>query len=127
VDRELVALGSRHDDHLEEVARVIRPDDEPTVGIFASIFDDQSMIDGVKNILVGDIVLSRRVVNLYELSVLRKERQAATRVRRPHWASRVEAHPDGRRLACAATSRVTSFWPTRRPRWAQSPENTLKH
>ncbi len=65
MDRELVALGSSHDDHLQEVARAIRPDDEPTVGIFASIFDDQSMIDSVEDILVGDIVLSRRVVNLH--------------------------------------------------------------
>jgi hypothetical protein len=67
MDRELVALGSRHDDHLEEVARAIGPDDEPTVGIFASIFDDQSMIDGVKDILVSDAVLSRRVVNLHAI------------------------------------------------------------
>jgi hypothetical protein len=67
MDRELVALGSRHDDHLEEVARAIRPDDEPTVGIFASIFDDQSIIDGVKDILIGDAVLSRRVVNLHAI------------------------------------------------------------
>ena len=65
MDRELAALGSRHDDHLQEVARAIRPDDEPTVGIFASIFDDQSMIDGVDDILVGDTVLSRRVVDLH--------------------------------------------------------------
>jgi hypothetical protein len=67
MDRELVALGSRHDDHLEEVARAIGSDDEPTVGIFASIFDDQSMIDGVKDILVSDAVLSRRGVNLHTI------------------------------------------------------------
>ncbi len=67
MDRELVALGSHHDDHLEEVAHAIGPDDEPTVGIFASIFDDQSMIDGVKDILVSDAVLSRRVVNLHTI------------------------------------------------------------
>jgi hypothetical protein len=42
VDHELVALDSRHDDHLQEVARAIRPDDKPTVGIFASIFDDRA-------------------------------------------------------------------------------------
>jgi hypothetical protein len=48
------------DDHLEEVARAIRTDDKPTVGIF----DDQSMIDGVEDVLVGDAVLSRRVVDL---------------------------------------------------------------
>ena len=65
MNRELVALGRRHDDHLQEIARAIRPDDEPTVGIFASIFDDQSMIDGVEHILVDDTVLSRRVVDLH--------------------------------------------------------------
>lgn len=63
----MAALGSRHDDHLEEVARAIRPDDELTVGIFASIFDDQGMIDGVDDILVGDAVLSRRVVDLHAI------------------------------------------------------------
>ncbi len=67
MDRKLVALGSRQDDHLKEVARAIRPDDEPTVGILASIFDDQSMIDGVEDILVGDAVLSRRVVDLHAI------------------------------------------------------------
>lgn len=73
MDRELVALGSRQDDHLQEVARTIRPDDEPTVGIFAGIFDDQSMIDGVEDIFVGDAALSRRVVDPTRFSVLRKE------------------------------------------------------
>jgi hypothetical protein len=65
MDHELIALDSRHDNHLEEVARAIRPDDKPTVGIFASIFDDQSMIDGVEHILLGDTVLARRVVELH--------------------------------------------------------------
>jgi hypothetical protein len=64
VDHELVALGSRHDDHLQEVARAIRPDDKPTVGVFTGIFDSQSMIDGVEDILIGDTVLARRVVEL---------------------------------------------------------------
>jgi hypothetical protein len=67
VDRKLIALDSRQDDHLKEVARAIGPDDKPTVGIFASIFDDQSMIDGVEDILVGDAVLSRRVVDLHAI------------------------------------------------------------
>lgn len=72
MNRELVTLGCRHDDHLQEVARTIRPDDEPTVGIFASIFDDQSMIDGVKHILVGDTVLARRVVDLHPIQCTTK-------------------------------------------------------
>ncbi|HZL04071.1 MAG TPA: hypothetical protein VFE45_01390 [Coriobacteriia bacterium] len=67
MDRELVALGSRQDDHLEKVARAIRPDDEPTVEVFAGIFDDQSMIDGVEDILLGDAVLSHRVVDLHAI------------------------------------------------------------
>jgi hypothetical protein len=72
VDREMGALDSRQDNHLKEVARAIGPDDEPTVGIFAGIFDDKSMIDGVEHILVGDTVLSRRAVDLHRISVLRK-------------------------------------------------------
>jgi len=35
VDRELRSLDGHQDDHLEQVAGAIRPDDQPTVGIFA--------------------------------------------------------------------------------------------
>jgi hypothetical protein len=113
VDRELVALGSRQDDHLEEVARAIRPDDEPTVGIFAGIFDDQSMIDGVEDILV-DAVLSRRVRGPPRDSVYYEKRpRAATRVCPRHWASQVEGHPPptpSKTLAVQEPSYTQMLW-----------------
>lgn len=43
----------------------MRPDDQPTVRIFARVFDSKCMVEGVMDVLVGDTVLSRRVVNLH--------------------------------------------------------------
>jgi hypothetical protein len=53
-------LDGRQDDHLEQVAGAIRPDDQPTVGIFADVFDSERMVNGVQDVLVGDTVLRRR-------------------------------------------------------------------
>jgi hypothetical protein len=57
VDRELGALKGRQDNHFEEVASAIRPDSQPAVGVFSSIFDGERMADGVMDVLVGDTVL----------------------------------------------------------------------
>jgi hypothetical protein len=54
-------------DHLDRVAGAIRPDDQPTVGIFASVLDEECMMD----VLVGETVLSRRVVNQRRAAVAR--------------------------------------------------------
>lgn len=62
MDRKLRALDGRHDDHLEQVGRAIRPDDEPAVRVLSSVFNDDRMVDGVIDVLVGDIVLARRPV-----------------------------------------------------------------
>jgi hypothetical protein len=45
VDRELVVLDGRQDNHLQEVAGAIRPDDEPAVGVFAGVFDGERMVE----------------------------------------------------------------------------------
>ena len=73
MDRELGVLDGRHHNDLHEVAGSVRPDDEPTVGIFACVFDSDRIVDGVMDVLVNDIVLTRRVVNLNTRSVLRKD------------------------------------------------------
>jgi len=39
VDRELSVHGSRHHNHRQQAAGTIRPDDQPTVGIFAGVFE----------------------------------------------------------------------------------------
>lgn len=64
-DREASPLDRRQDDHLEQVASTIRPDDQPTVRIFAGVFDSECMVDGVMDVVIGDAVLARRVVNFH--------------------------------------------------------------
>lgn len=61
----------QHDD-LEKVARTIGSDEEPTVGIFSSIFDGQGMFSRVADVFVGDAMSARRVVNIHTLIVVRK-------------------------------------------------------
>ena len=65
MDHELRALNRRHDDHLKQVGRAIGADDEPPVRVLSSVFDDDRMVDGVIDVLVGDIVLARRRMNLH--------------------------------------------------------------
>jgi len=65
VDRELGALDGGQNDHLEQVAGPIRPDDQPTVGIFAGVFDSERMVDGMMDIRIRDTALTRRVVDLH--------------------------------------------------------------
>jgi len=47
VDHQLGVLAGHQDDDLEQVAGPIRPDGQPTVGVFAGIFDRERMVDGV--------------------------------------------------------------------------------
>jgi len=41
------------------------PDDQPTVGLFAGVFDGERMVDSVLDVRVSDAVLSRRAVDLH--------------------------------------------------------------
>jgi hypothetical protein len=61
VDRELTVLDGRQNNHLQEVAGPIGPNDQPAVGIFAGVFDGERMVDGVMDVLVD---VSRRAVDL---------------------------------------------------------------
>ena len=72
MDRELSVLDGHQHNHLQELAGALRPDDQPTVGIFAGVFDSERMVDGVMDVLVHDTVPTRRVVDLHPLNVLRK-------------------------------------------------------
>lgn len=65
MNRELGVLDRCQDDDLEQVASPIRADDQPAVGILSGVFDGECMVDGVVDVLIGDTVLSRRVVNLH--------------------------------------------------------------
>jgi len=73
MDRELGVLHGHEYDDLKQVCGAVRSDDQPTVGVFAGVFDDKRMVNGVLNVAVLDAVLSRRLVNLRRDSVLRKD------------------------------------------------------
>jgi integrase len=51
----------------------VRADEQPTVGVFSGVFDRERMVDCVDDVVVGDAVLARRVVNLHLLIVIRKD------------------------------------------------------
>lgn len=53
------------DDDLEQVSGPIQAEDQSAVGILSGVFDGECVVDGVIDVLVGDTVLSRRVVNLH--------------------------------------------------------------
>ena len=72
MNREPVALDGCQDDHLEQIASAIRPDDQPTVGIFAGVLDRECIVDSMSDVRLHDTVLARRVVDLHRLIVLRK-------------------------------------------------------
>jgi hypothetical protein len=44
VDRELIALGSDHPDHLEQVARRVGADEQPAVRVFTGVFDCEACL-----------------------------------------------------------------------------------
>jgi hypothetical protein len=60
MDHDLCAFRRDQDDHLEQVGCGVRADEQPTVGVFSSIFDRERMFDCVNDVLVGDAVLARR-------------------------------------------------------------------
>jgi len=64
VDDKLAVGGDQHND-LEQVASPVRAKGEPTVGIFAGVFDDERMVDRVLHVVVGDAVFARRLVDLH--------------------------------------------------------------
>lgn len=76
MDHQLGVLG-RHQDHLQEIAGAIRADDQPTVRVLTSIFDNERMIDHVMDVHVLDTVLARRAVDLHRQIVLRKDKVGA--------------------------------------------------
>lgn len=55
-----------HDDDLEQVSGSVETEDESSVWVLACVFDGLGMVDGVEDVLVGDVVLARRLVDLHE-------------------------------------------------------------
>jgi hypothetical protein len=49
-----MAFRCDHHDHLEQVGCRVRANDEPAVGVISCVFECQSMIDGVEDVLIGD-------------------------------------------------------------------------
>ena len=65
MNRDLNVFHGRQDNDLEKVGGTAGPNDQPTVGVFAGIFDGKRMVNRVEDVFVGDCVLARRVVYLH--------------------------------------------------------------
>jgi hypothetical protein len=52
-------------DKFEEVGRLVGSDDEPPVGIFAEVVDDERVLDGVEHVVVGDAMTPSRRMDLH--------------------------------------------------------------
>lgn len=56
MDDQLLAFGCDEDDNLQETGGTVRTDDEPPVGIFTEVIDEQGMFDRVEDVFVSDAV-----------------------------------------------------------------------
>ena len=61
---KLRPLSSRQDHDLKNVSCAIRAEHQPPVGIFAGVFDEQRMVDGM-DVRVCNAVLARKRVYLH--------------------------------------------------------------
>ncbi len=66
MDRQLGAFSGHQHDDLKEVARPIRADDEPAIGVLTGVTVKQGMVDGVEDIRVGHAMLARRAVHIHK-------------------------------------------------------------
>lgn len=64
------------DDDLEEIPRSVRPDEQPAIGVVAGVFDDQCMINGMDDLLVGNAVPAGGRQHLHPIIVVRKGGQS---------------------------------------------------
>ena len=65
VDGELVAVARDEYDDLEQVARTVWTDDEPSIGILTEIVDDEWVRDGMGDVVVVHAVASSRSMDLH--------------------------------------------------------------
>lgn len=65
MDDQLFAFGGDEHDELEQVGGSVGSDDEPSVGIFAEVVNDERVIDRVEDVAVGDAVASGGRMNLH--------------------------------------------------------------
>ncbi|MHB1710726.1 MAG: hypothetical protein ACYCV7_04900 [Acidimicrobiales bacterium] len=63
---------------LQKVTGSVEAEDQPAVRILSGIFNSKSMVNGMKAVLVGDLMVVCRLVDLHLLSVLRKQRSRET-------------------------------------------------
>ena len=59
MDGELVSAARDEYDDLEQVARTVWTDDEPSIGILTEIVDDESVRDGMGDVVVHAVASSR--------------------------------------------------------------------
>jgi hypothetical protein len=67
MDDELVAVTRNENDDLEQVAGAIWADDQPSIGFLAEVVDDESVRDGVGDVVVVDTVASSRSMDLHTI------------------------------------------------------------
>jgi hypothetical protein len=67
MDHELVAVTRNENDDLEQVAGADLGDGQPSIGLLAEVVDDQSVRDGVGDVVVVDTVASSRSMDLHTL------------------------------------------------------------
>ena len=71
MDHDRIAVSADEDNDLQEVAGTVRADEQPSVWFLSGVFGRERMIHSVEDVLVGDAMLARRLVNLHMIIVLR--------------------------------------------------------
>jgi hypothetical protein len=65
MDHELAALARDEDNDLQEIGCAIWTNEQPAIWIFASVLDSKRILDGMKDVLVGDAVPACREVDFH--------------------------------------------------------------
>ena len=50
---------------------MVGTDEQPSVRFLSDVFNRERMVDSVEDVLIGDAVFARRLVNLHPIIVLR--------------------------------------------------------
>ncbi len=67
----MIGFDSKQDNDFQEVPGAVGTDEQPSVWFLSNIFNRERMVDSVEDVLIGDAVFARRLVNLHPIIVLR--------------------------------------------------------
>lgn len=65
MDDDLVAVSADQDDEFEKIPCRVRLEDEPAVGIFTKVVDQQRVLDGMEHVVLRHVVTVSRRMNLH--------------------------------------------------------------